>query len=324
MTMRRILLRSTFVGLAVLILLVLFAHPFFAITRPEGKPALVVEGWIHQEGIKNAKALFDEGGYTHVYVTGTLRPFTYYLLVGDTLEVRLKEPESGLWEMEITGLPGTGYEVSVDGVQKDGAVLTKAVQHSSLSEMADGISVLRITAIAKDAPPYGEPVLFISGSRIAGTDLHNHGPELWIRHADGSSTEGTPTHAHQGAMHLQQSGIPRGLITAVPSWSDTDRTHTGARSMAQYARLHAMDGYDVATLGVHARRTWIQYRAAYPEGRIGVVALEDPWCRRWNWWLNPYGWYQVMKELIALPGTWFVTDTVVDEEQSVSFRHADP
>ena len=94
--------------------------------------------------------------------------------------------------------------------------------------------------------------------------------------------------------------------------------------MAQYARLHAMDGYDVATLGVHARRTWIQYQAAYPEGRIGVVALEDPWCRRWTWWLNPYGWFQMMKELIALPGTWFVTDAVDDQEQAVSFQHASP
>lgn len=324
MSKHGILVRSAFAGLAVLLLLVLFAHPFFAIDRPERETALVVEGWIHHEGIKNAKALFYEGGYSHLYVTGTLRPFTYYLLVGDTLEVRLVAPATGLWEMEITGLPSAGYDVTVDRVKLEGSVLTKQEQHSSWSAMADGISVLRITATAKDAPPNGEPVLFISGSWIAGTDLHNYRPEIRIGHADGSSSEGTPTHAHQGALHLQQSGIPEELITAVPSWSDKDRTHSGARSMAQYARLHAMGGYNVATLGVHARRTWIQYQAAYPEGSIGVVALEDPWCRRWTWWLNPYGWFQVMKELIALPGTWFVKDAVDDQEQAVSFRHASP
>lgn len=324
MSKRGIFVRSALVGLALMLLLVLFAHPFFAIDRPERRPALVVEGWMHHEGIKNVKALFDEGGYSHVYVTGTLRPFTYYLLVGDTLEVRLKEPASGLWEMEITGLPSAGYRLSVDGVQQHGAVLTKDAQHSTWSTMADGLTLLRITATAKDAPSNGEPVLFISGSWIAGADLHNYRPEIRIGHTDGSSSAGTPTHAHQGALQLQQSGIPPELITAVPSWSDTDRTHSGARAMAQYARHHAMDGYDVATLGVHARRTWIQYQAAYPEGLVGVVSLEDPWCQRWTWWLNPYGWFQMLKELVALPSTWFVSDALDDQEQAVPFRHARP
>lgn len=324
MNKRGILVRSAFVCLAVLLMLVLVAHPFFAITRPGGKPALVVEGWIHPEGIKNATALFFEGGYSHVYVTGTLRPFTYYLFVGDTLELRLKEPTSGLWKMKITGLPTAGYEVIVDGVQQQGAILTKNAQQSTWSTRADGLTLVQITASAKNAPLNGGPVLFVSGSWIEGADLHTYRPEIRIGHSDGSSSAGRPTHAHQGALELQQSGIPAELITAVPSWCDTDRTQSGAKAMGQYAKRHGMDGFDVATLGVHARRTWIEYQAAYPEGLVGVISLEDPWCRRWTWWLKPYGWFQMMKELAALPGTWFVSDAKDDQEQAVPFRHARP
>ena len=49
-------------ALAFWLVIVLFAHPFFAVVAPSGGEVLVVEGWMHDEGLKEAADLFKEMG----------------------------------------------------------------------------------------------------------------------------------------------------------------------------------------------------------------------------------------------------------------------
>jgi len=123
-----------------------------------------------------------------------------------------------------------------------------------------------------------------------------------ILRANGSIESGRPTWAEEGAALLIEAGVPAASVTAVPTYTSADRTRSAAKEFARYAAEHELEGYDVATLGVHARRTWKQYARASAPIPVGVVALEDPRCKRWTWWLNPYGWLQVLKEVGALPG----------------------
>ena len=296
-TFRKLLLG----GLAALVLLVLLAHPFFAITRPSGTRVLLAEGWMHQDGLREAAALFHAGGYDHLYVSGTLRPFAYYLEAGDTLEVQPGEAFSGKLELGTAGLPGTTWMLlSEAGIVAQGAPLAHA--EDTVITTAGPHAVLRITAAVRHAPGKGIPVLFIGTFQMNGENPHALRHRVRILRANGSIEDGRPTFAEEGAALLRIAGIPPQAITAVPTFSQKDRTRSAAEHFGKYALQNHLQGYDVATLGVHARRTWKQYARASAPIPVGVVSLHDPWCKRWTWWLNPYGWHHVLKELIALPG----------------------
>lgn len=289
------------VGLALLVLLVLFAHPFFAPTRPSGAKVLVAEGWMPRERMNAAAELFHAGGYEQLYVSGTLRPFAYYLEHGDTLEVLPHVAFTGSIKLGTAGLPGTMWRfLSEQGELAQGVPAARATD--TVIDTEGEHTVLRITAEATDVPGEGVPVLFISTVELNGEDPHALRQHVRILRANGSIESGRPTWAEEGAALLMEAGVPAASVTAVPTYSATDRTRAAAKEFARYAAEHELEGYDVVTLGVHTRRTWKQYARASAPIPVGVVALQDPQCKRWTWWLSPYGWFQVMKEVGALPG----------------------
>lgn len=298
---RKIFRHALLVGLAVLVLLVLFAHPFFAPTRPSAAKVLVAEGWMPPEGMNAAAELFHTGGYERMYVSGTLRPFAYYLEHGDTLEVLPNAAFTGAITLGTAGLPGTTWKLlSEQGELAQGVPTARATDTVVDSEVKH--SVLRITAAAQDDPGEGVPILFISTVQLNGEDPHALQLEVRILRANGSIESGRPTWAEEGAALLIEAGVPAAAVKAVPTYTAADRTRSAAVEFARYAAEHELEGYDVVTMGVHARRTWMQYARASAPIPVGVVALEDPRCKRWSWWLSPYGWFQVMKELGASPG----------------------
>lgn len=288
----------------VLTALVLFAHPFFAITRESDGRTLVVEGWLHDEGLKEAANRFRVGGYERLITTGTVRPFAYYLFHGDTMLLESDRVMDGKVELSFAGLP-SGYLLTDmdDGQVIKLDALPEVADHKL---MANGARTIRIIVASDSPPPSGEAVVFIAGLQVNGENAHAPWVHGLIRHADGTSEPLTPTFAHQALQKLAAKGIPEDHITAVPTWSILfSRTLSTAIDVTAYTDAHEIERFDVATLAVHARRTDRMYgiaRAQRPGN--GIIALYDPWCARWTWWGNYYGWYQMLKELAALPLPW--------------------
>ena len=54
----------------VLVLIILFVHPFLAPTKPVGGDILVVEGWLPDYALKKAKERFQQGNYQLLVTTG--------------------------------------------------------------------------------------------------------------------------------------------------------------------------------------------------------------------------------------------------------------
>ncbi len=308
------ILRRTLITCVVLWLLaVLFAHPFFAVVEPSGSTVLVAEGWMHSEGLKEAAELFCKKGYQQMCITGSPRPFTYYLAVGDTVEMRFAEPTTAELVMGTAGLPGASWQIQADS----GVVQTSTVE-GDIADMELGLmnaERIRITAGSSAPPASGEPVLFIGRLLIGGSNAHLINATISIHRADGSIEAGQPTFAHQAYYKLREQGVPAERMIVIPTWVVKDsRTLSTARDFIAYADANDIRTFDVATLGVHARRTRNMYRKARgsDEG-IGIVALRDKWCQPWTWWTNYYGWYQVLKESVAWPAPWLIDDT--DEER---------
>ncbi|MBP7409637.1 MAG: hypothetical protein KA941_12845 [Flavobacteriales bacterium] len=284
--------------------IVLFAHPFFAVVAPSGGEVLVVEGWMHDEGLKEAADLFNEGGYDHLYITGTPRPFAYYLHDGDTVVLRFAKPTNGKLLLGAAGLPGASWSLTIDGTASTSRSVTGDIQDNTI-ELHDARDI-RIVAASKTPPPSGEPVLFLGRLWVDGRNAHLLGATITIHRTNGNKEPGRPTFAHEAYFILQGKGVPADRMTVVPTWVvDKSRTLSTARDLIALANTQGIKSFDIATVAVHARRTRNMYRKAKgtPDG-VGIIALHDPWCQRWTWWMNYYGWFQVGKELVAWPAPW--------------------
>lgn len=308
--------RAFLAWLAYVALVSLVLHPYWAVTRATGSRTLVVEGWMHQQGLEEAAALYRDGGYERMLVTGAARPFAYYLRPGDTLEAAWEGLHEGALEIGIAGLPGEPWSfLDDDGLLLQGTAREGVARHSVQLRPT---RTIRIAAAGADRPAQ-DPVLFVAGAWLNGRNVHGEGTIVAVRRNDGRTVMGTPTYAHLGAQALERLGVPPAAITVLPTWSiERSKTFSAARDADAWARAHRIATYDVATLGVHARRTWKMHRIARQGAPVGNIALNDPWCRRWSWWGNYYGWFQVLKETIALPAPWLVDHLGSEEADSPS------
>ncbi|MBP6311020.1 MAG: hypothetical protein KA408_02035 [Flavobacteriales bacterium] len=302
MNWRKIAFRTLILGLLTCLILILFAHPYFAMQRPVGSKNLVVEGWMHHEGLMEARALFLTGGYDHMYVTGTMRPFAYYLEEGEEVRINMNGPIEHSILVGAAGLPTTIWYL-ISGTD------TLLTQRSTTSTTDHEIDVtgkqLRQVRFESTSAHYAEPgvpIAFIAMMDVDGTPAHSIA-EVQLVGQDGTTVPGWPTHADAGRAALIRSGIPADKITAVPTLHHTGgRTFATGRTFVEYAKQNGIEAFDIATLGVHARRTWKGYVTAKgTSDGVGIISLYDPWCKRWTWWLNPYGWFQIGKEVVALP-----------------------
>lgn len=282
-----------------LLVLVLFAHRWFAVTRPSGARDLVVEGWLYAGGCDTVAAWFKRGAYDRVYTTGTIRPFTYYLHDGDSLILDFDPMVSGTASVRIDGLPDASASIAVGDAE--GWIAQPSAE--SITFDLQGGERLRIAAVSTNPPPDGQAVIFVGHLAINGVNAHALAARTRLRRANGSAEDGHSSFAHEARACLIAAGIPEDCVVPVPASSEPGgRTWSNALAFALYARANSIERFDVATMGVHARRTWRLYRKAMrPNDDIGIRSIHDPWCPRGRWWRSPFGWILVLKEVIAIP-----------------------
>lgn len=285
----------------VLATIMLGAFPYLAITETGGSKVLVVEGWMEDDALQQAAQLILDSGYTRVYTTGTVRPFAYYLQPGHGLRVQLREAEQAALEVHVSGLPGAAFVLIADG----DTLLDQAVEPHGQSFRADlPRPVTHVTVVAKAmnlAP--GTPAIFIRHLTIGGLNVNLLQDRTWFTRPDDVAMPAWPTYAHSARAALVRKGVPSGLITAVPAYGlPRSRTWGNAHAFGHQVRNDDLAAYDVATVGVHARRSRNLFRAASgPQVRVGVVALTDPYCTGANWWRSYRGWATLIKEVLGTP-----------------------
>ena len=279
-------------------LLILFAHPFLAITRTTGSNVLVVEGWLDRPALDRVVDLVRNEGYSKVYTTGIVCPSAYHLHHRSTLEGLLREPMKGELELSVAGLPGAYMVVVADhdtllkaGVEADLGTVRIRLERPVLS--------LKVLAIGPPATDPRHPVVFIGEVRIDGRSWHHLAREMLLSKADGHVMEQGTTFADRAARELMRAGLPDPMVTSNPTFGEPDqRTWRTASNFVDFAKNTGLRSFDVVTLGVHARRTRGLYRrAAGDRISVGIISLPDRWCRHNDWWLPWYGWVKVLKEI---------------------------
>ncbi len=286
--------------IAVLVAMLAVAFPWLAITERSGGHVLVVEGWLEEAQLKDAAELVRTGGYTSVCTTGSIRPFAYYLENAGAIDIRLASPVAGSVRLDASGLPGAGFVLLADSdtltirfVEPVPAVFETVIERPT--------SHLRIQAITERSAPVDEPVLFVKYLNIDGENVHLLQVSTLFISPEGTVSDAWPTYAHKAAHDLVHLGIPEELVRAVPSWGRPDsRSWANANYFAVFAKEHDIRAFDVASLGVHARRSRDLYRKACGEGyHVGVISIRDPRCPPGQWWRKASGWVFMVKEIFG-------------------------
>jgi hypothetical protein len=287
---------------AVLLAMIVAAHPYLSITERSGGDALVVEGWLEEPELHAAFTLAQDTAYRHIYTTGTVRPFAYYLRDREGIELQCDQGLGGTAQIDVSGTGGAGFTL-ICGMD---TVLHQAVGPSgSIYEatVPAGTRDLRILSWNTNPNDGRSANIFILFFRIDRQNAHRRCDRTRFLRPDGRREEAWPTYAHRARGLLIEYGIAPDRITAVPSWGRPDsRTWSNASHFAVQAQHDGLHAFDIATLGVHARRSRALFqKAAGPDVRVGVISIPDPYCLPGNWWKSQRGWITLMKEIIGAP-----------------------
>ena len=114
-------------------------------------------------------------------------------------------------------------------------------------------------------------------------------------------------YAQRGARYLAAHGLADATIAAVPApASAQDRTFLSAVVVREWAARERvrLEAVDLVSVGVHARRSRMMFRAALGPGvEVGVIAAQPSLHDPQRWWKTSNGAKVVLGETISLVWT---------------------
>jgi|GEM_PF-516824 len=316
MTRRRTKRLLIWVVVLVLLLVPVFGtYRYLAITAPSGAHTVAVEGWIPDELMPTVKAEIDRRGYTTVYTTGTVRPFSYYLKNGEAIDIVLSTPVQGEVTLNVSGIGGAWFML-VTGIDTLMTTHVSGEARGFSTRLSEPVDHLRLISTSSYVPPALLDNIFVKYLRIDGVNVHRIARSVEFIHTDSTRAPAWPTYAHASAAHLERLGVEGERIIIAPALDPTmSRTLANAEGFALRAQQDHVRQVDVLSLGVHARRSRKLYQQACGEEvDVGVIALLDPAAAPGEWWKNPRGWYTVIKEMALVPLSSFLEVERTGEE----------
>lgn len=287
--------------LVVLAAIIVEAFPFLAITRLSGGKVLVVEGWMDPGALQEAAQLANDSAYAHIYTTGTVRAFAYYLASEEGVDVELHDAAAGTVAIDVSGTTGGGFRL----IAHEDTLLDLAV--TSAPEIYTATIPATVTRFRVEAwklpMDAGTPEIYIARMSIHDMNVNFLQRSSRFTYPAAPSRPAWPTYAQSARDQLIGFGIPSDRITEVPAYGKPrSRSWGNAHAFAIQARKDDIAAFDVATVGVHARRSRDLFQAACgPDVKVGVISLKDPFCTKANWWHSFRGWYTMLKEVAGAP-----------------------
>ena len=105
------------------------------------------------------------------------------------------------------------------------------------------------------------------------------------------------------ASRLNAQGVLLGKIVPVSITIYPRKDRTYHKALAVQKRLNkagfAQASIDVVSSGVHARRSWILFKKAFPLVDVGIIAIKPKDYDTTRWWLYSEGVRSVISESIA-------------------------
>lgn len=134
--------------------------------------------------------------------------------------------------------------------------------------------------------------------------------------------------AQAAVAQIKKEGFTDTVYQAViPSTVYIDRTYNTAVATRRILEQHPEWGnaFNVYSVGVHARRSYLMFQRAFGEGyKIGIISEKDPTFDPKHWWRTSKGFRNVSNEFMAYVYVWafFHPDyAVFEKQQEEGYRH---
>ena len=122
---------------------------------------------------------------------------------------------------------------------------------------------------------------------------------------------GIQSYGDRARDYLVRRGLPAAEVVAVSAPdSEQDRSYLNAVMAREWVATSGsgIDALDVASVGPHARRSWLLHALAFgPSARVGVIAVTPDKYNPNTWWRTSAGAKDVITEAVAWLWTslWF-------------------
>ena len=288
---------------------------YLSLNRPVSPELLILEGWVSDTTLRLAAKEFHEKSYVHILTSGSPTD-PYYLLAEDGyLEYSFVDQPLSLHKNDTISftLKGTPvqltypeYTISVNDQQVSSGFTTGSWDtYSHIMDSATSAEIIRISFV-NDTYLMGEDRnLQVKSMNINSTQyLARSKNVLNYKLSDHQRTHPLLTYftslAEECAHELQEEGIPKNLIDAVPSpVSQNNRTLASAIMLSSYfeSRNLPYSQVNIISEGIHARRTWISYKFAFRKQvkEVGIICVNVD--RSYNTGLPSYTHKEILREL---------------------------
>jgi hypothetical protein len=283
-------------------LLLFSIHPFLSPTqRIADTNTLVIEGWLSDDALKETLKEIQGHSYERIITTGGPLGHYYRVYIGGTLHIPI--PDSLQQQSGSKPLRIEAYGSHVDKVfahfsvwVNDSVHLGDAYTTGQLTTyefpMDTCISFIKSLQIHFDNDKYNRTQdrdLFVGSITVSGASIpYNSGTLVYEQHwpKETKFVKVYETYAENAAAELAQLGADSTKIVVIRAPSvGNHRTYNSAVALKNYLTEHHIYSFNLVSLGVHSRRSWLSYEKALgKEYTIGIIAIENKKYHPDQWW----------------------------------------
>jgi hypothetical protein len=296
------------------------AYTFLSVNYSTTPNILIVEGWLTEKALYQARNEFINNKYRWLITTGFPHKNGLCMASEGKMEFELKgrimpcTDSIYLISTKIRGTKAKG-EFAHYAIYVDTLLLGKGFSHQQVQDCTFRLklksppSIIKILFDNDFVTRHSDRNLFIYSININSQTFSANNSKVNFYKWSGSEyilfQQLSNNTAGDAANYLKTKGIPDSVIIPIVTVKKTkSKTYSNALDVKNWIKLNIQDSVPAFTIfsqGPHARRSWLSYKKAFKDSAlIGVVACPNEEIRADNWWKTINGCSLILYETIGL------------------------
>jgi hypothetical protein len=259
-------------------------HSFLKVNLPNpSAEVLICESWLspyyYDSFIENYRA----GNYTNVLVTGNNRVNDLDLFMNGAIILKnLEFPKHATkFKLHLSGTKSQGEYAIAEIYKNDSLIIQKEARFNCRIEFECSMTStdsLVIKFINDTYDKFSDRNLTLKECKVDGTPIRLLSENNFILYKNNYSNTNYETSAEQIAIYLELHGI-KNVEFITSSRSGISKTYNAATDAIRWLKQHNFQSANIIISDYHSRRTYLSYKKAGSDFRIGIIALsEKPYC----------------------------------------------
>ncbi len=297
------------------------SYRFLSINKPVASQIMVVEGWLDEQSLLQARDIFNSHDYRAVITTGIPHTEGYKMGSGGkavfNLHNLLHDSVPAFYKICLlqSGTSVYGifprFRIWIDSTEIAVSYSEKrATEYACQADISSPVHTITVVFDNDEVSAWRDRNFYFYTLTVNNRIFHPGNCEVSYFIRKGGKyyfkKQYKPDTANDALHYLAMNGIPVSSISSVVTakqvkLSRTYSTATDVKSYLEALYPERIPSVTVVTRGIHARRTWISYQKAFgKDTAIGIISLPDNKLTSKNWWKSLKGWKSMVYEITGL------------------------